>query len=231
MEVLIIIKTIFFDFWDTLFYSSPEQLAKIQKIRIKRLWKAIQQYKPNYTIDQTKYDFTEAWKQIKNIRKQQLIDIGLGGHAKIIITQALGNSFPNNPKALTQITQALMFEIEKYVRPFPMVVETIQTLRDANYNLGIISNTGIDTSASLIRILEVFKIKKLFSTLVFSDNIGYLKPHPIIFKKALKESQTKPCKAVFLGDNLSNDILGAKNMGISTIHFRYNSFQNAFYPL
>jgi putative hydrolase of the HAD superfamily len=46
---------------------------------------------------------------------------------------------------------------------------------------------------------------------------GYLKPHPAIFQTALNCLGVSPQEAVFVGDNMDADVVGAQNAGMRGI--------------
>lgn len=50
-----------------------------------------------------------------------------------------------------------------------------------------------------------------------SDDVGWRKPHRIIFGEALRRLQAEAEETVFIGDSPAEDIGGAKAVGIRTI--------------
>jgi putative hydrolase of the HAD superfamily len=99
------------------------------------------------------------------------------------------------------------------------VKETIKILSE-DYKLGIISDTGV-TPGKIIRIvLKRYDLLHHFHTTIFSDEVGYYKPHPKTFKAALKNLNCLPENTIHIGDNLETDIKGAKNCNIYTIWIR-----------
>ncbi len=98
---------------------------------------------------------------------------------------------------------------------------TIQTLEDlsSNYKIGLISNTGITPGRIISKVFQEYNILQYFQVRIFSDEIGYCKPHPILFNTALKELECDPVKAIHIGDLLETDIKGAKDCNMYTIWF------------
>jgi len=60
-------------------------------------------------------------------------------------------------------------------------------------------------------------ILKFFRFTIFSDEVGYDKPSPIIFKQALKLLGVEPQQTIHVGDLPETDIIGAKGMGMLTV--------------
>jgi putative hydrolase of the HAD superfamily len=72
----------------------------------------------------------------------------------------------------------------------------------------------------LKKTLEIFNIAKYFDTLTISGEVGWRKPNPRIFKKALQRLNVKASEAILIGDSPHYDIEGAKNIGMRTILVR-----------
>jgi 2-haloacid dehalogenase len=65
--------------------------------------------------------------------------------------------------------------------------------------------------------LELSGIRKFFSTVVISEEVGFAKPHIKIFEYGLKNAPYVSRKKVLMvGDSLKSDILGGINFGIDT---------------
>ena len=60
---------------------------------------------------------------------------------------------------------------------------------------------------------------KFFQSKIYSDEIGYYKPHPLPFKVALKELSCPSQNSIHIGDLLETDIKGAKDYNMLTIWF------------
>lgn len=56
-----------------------------------------------------------------------------------------------------------------------------------------------------------------FDTVVISEDIGSEKPDTKIFEVAMEKLNVKPWEAVYVGDDLETDILGANRVGMISI--------------
>jgi len=65
--------------------------------------------------------------------------------------------------------------------------------------------------------LERFDIAKYFEYILFSSDMRLSKPNPKIFLGALGHMKLSPEDAVYVGDDLSIDIVGAKLAGMKTV--------------
>ncbi|GKX66662.1 HAD family hydrolase [Inconstantimicrobium mannanitabidum] len=61
----------------------------------------------------------------------------------------------------------------------------------------------------------------IFDERIFSCEVGYLKPHPQIYQIALEKMNVIPESCVFIGDGGSDELKGAKTLGMSTIATGY----------
>lgn len=98
---------------------------------------------------------------------------------------------------------------------FPGAVEILNYL-SMNYRLHIITN---GFSEAQLNKTKASKIDHFFDCFIDSEQVGVKKPHPDIFNYALTKAKVKPEQSVMIGDNLEADILGAKAVGLSCIHF------------
>lgn len=96
------------------------------------------------------------------------------------------------------------------------VLPTLRALRGKGLLIGLISNThrSLETFASH------FELDQLVSASVSSSEHGYNKPHPSIFRTALRLLAVSPEESVMVGDSYRHDIEGAKAVGMRGILLR-----------
>jgi len=81
--------------------------------------------------------------------------------------------------------------------------------------LGLISNF---THAPVIyKSLRKLDLCKHFNAIVVSEEVGWRKPSPQIFKAALTRLQVRAEEVVYVGDSPIEDVKGAKEAGLTTI--------------
>jgi FMN phosphatase YigB (HAD superfamily) len=100
---------------------------------------------------------------------------------------------------------------------FPEVPGVLQTLLDAKIKIGIVTN-AMQPMLLRDRELEEHGLLRYFETCRFAAaDIGYLKPHPVVFETAIACTGTAPASTVFVGDSLNADIAGANRVGLKTV--------------
>jgi putative hydrolase of the HAD superfamily len=65
--------------------------------------------------------------------------------------------------------------------------------------------------------LRYYELLDYFDVRLTSGDVGYIKPHPAIYLEALKQLDTPPEQAVFVGDRPAYDIAGANNAGMISV--------------
>lgn len=92
------------------------------------------------------------------------------------------------------------------------VLEMLRT----KYRLGLLSN--YPASGPVVQSLSLLGIHDLFTGVVVSADVGYVKPHPLPFQEILAKLDVCASEALYVGDNWLADIQGAKRMGMKAVH-------------
>jgi HAD superfamily hydrolase (TIGR01549 family) len=90
----------------------------------------------------------------------------------------------------------------------------LQTLA-ARYRLGLISN--FDHGPTARRVLAAHDVERFFEVIVISDGFGRRKPHPAIFRAALHDLGVRAEEAVYVGDSVADDVIGAANAQLAMV--------------
>lgn len=94
---------------------------------------------------------------------------------------------------------------------------TIEKLYKEGYYLGIISNNSI---RNVEYILEREDIKKYFKKIVISEAVKERKPNLKVYMKAFEDiPKDELTKIAFVSDELLEDLLGVKILGVNTIWY------------
>lgn len=99
----------------------------------------------------------------------------------------------------------------------PHTIEVL-TYLSSKYRLHIITN-GFE-EVQHIKLRES-KIDHYFDQLIFSEKVGVKKPHPLIFKNALKNSGATVQNSIMIGDDFYADIYGAQRVKMDSIYFNH----------
>ncbi|WP_175640336.1 pyrophosphatase PpaX [Metabacillus schmidteae] len=98
------------------------------------------------------------------------------------------------------------------VTEYETVFETIKTLKEHGFKLGIVTTKIRDT---VNMGLKLTKLDQFFDVVVTLDDVENAKPHPEPVLKALAQLDSKPEEAIMVGDN-HHDVEAGKNAGTQT---------------
>src|SRR5262245_39237011 len=89
---------------------------------------------------------------------------------------------------------------------------TLRTLRAAGFRLGLISNADVMEVAPW----PTCPLSGLFDVELFSCQVGLVKPEQAIYDRCALALGVSPRECLFVGDGGSNELIGAKEAGMST---------------
>jgi pyrophosphatase PpaX len=101
---------------------------------------------------------------------------------------------------------------DELVTEFAGVFETVQTLKDKGYKLGIVTTKRHDVTLKGLRLMD---LERFFEVVVTYDHVSKTKPDPEPIFKALELLNSSPEETMMVGDNY-HDILAGKNAGTIT---------------
>ena len=111
----------------------------------------------------------------------------------------------------------------------PDTLAAIGRLEQRGLVMGCVSNT-ITLEEGILEALRRLGLLRYLRSRVASSAMGYRKPHPSLFQRALAELEVAPEEAVFVGDRLVDDIGGAQGVGMRAIlthHYRQEPLDGA----
>lgn len=105
------------------------------------------------------------------------------------------------------------------VEPFLVdgTLEALDKILESGLRLALISNTGRTPGAAMRKVIGKMGLLDYFEVTTFSNEAGYLKPHPRIFELTLARMGAKPGQTVHVGDHDVLDIQGAKGYGMKSV--------------
>ncbi|MEH6953624.1 pyrophosphatase PpaX [Neobacillus drentensis] len=101
---------------------------------------------------------------------------------------------------------------DELVTEFAGVFETVQSLKDKGYKLGIVTTKRHDVTLKGLRLMD---LERFFEVVVTYDHVSKTKPDPEPIFKALEQLNSTPEETMMVGDNY-HDILAGKNAGTVT---------------
>lgn len=102
----------------------------------------------------------------------------------------------------------------KYYTLFPGAVELLKALRERGMRLGIVTNGLSETHREKIALL---RLSEYFDAIFLADEVGMVKPDPLLFAHACRTLGGAPAHSAMVGDRYDRDIRGALEAGLFTI--------------
>lgn len=198
----IMIRAVTFDLWGTLILDSQEQELSLRKKRVELLYDVLDRTIPKETIAKA---LNESWSQITKVRST-LQDVPTG--EQVTMLQTLLNVDVTLEKPYTE---AVLHE-PPLLNPY-----TKEVLSRIPVKVGLISNTGRTPGKVLRVLLAELTILDFFDITLFSNEVGWLKPHPHIFRKASQELSVPLSQIVHVGDDVTTDYEGARSVGAQAL--------------
>ncbi|ASJ10940.1 2-haloalkanoic acid dehalogenase [Thermococcus sp. P6] len=96
---------------------------------------------------------------------------------------------------------------------YPDTIPVLKWLREEEYGLGVVTS-GPEYQRLKLRLTGLMDY---FDVVVTRDDVNSVKPEPKIFLYALEALGLKPEEAIMVGDSLSQDVYGAKNLGMTAV--------------
>ncbi|HEV3155538.1 MAG TPA: HAD family hydrolase [Candidatus Baltobacteraceae bacterium] len=103
---------------------------------------------------------------------------------------------------------------KKYFSPFPGAIDLLRDLKARGKKLGIVTNGVSETHHEKIALLQ---IAQYFDAIFLADEVGMVKPDPLLFAHACQKLDTSPANSAMVGDRYDRDIAGAREAGLYTI--------------
>ncbi|WP_160112746.1 HAD family hydrolase [Mycobacterium sp. 3519A] len=101
------------------------------------------------------------------------------------------------------------------VVPAAHAVDCVSDLA-SDHTLAVVSNTH---APGLVQgLVRRFGLHRAIDRVITSVDVGWRKPHRGIFDAALKSYGTTAADVVFVGDNWEADVVGPREMGMSTVY-------------
>lgn len=96
---------------------------------------------------------------------------------------------------------------------YPDSVSVLEWSRQAGYRNILLSNNYPELPDTMDRL----GLSPYFESMVVSAHMGYEKPHPILFERALALAGVDAVRCVMIGDNPEADIRGGRQAGMRTV--------------
>jgi len=122
---------------------------------------------------------------------------------------------------LAALCEAFLKPIFDLARLDPDALPLLESIRQRGIKTAIVSNTPWGSSAGVWRNeLARHGLLERVDASVFCGDVGWRKPNPAPFQRALELIHVAPADAIFVGDDARWDLIGAQNAGLRPVLLR-----------
>jgi putative hydrolase of the HAD superfamily len=201
-----LIKAVFFDLYNTLVGFDPpreETEAKILKeLGVEVTPEAL--LRPIAAADDFIYK-EHARYSLGRRSKEETVELYSEYHGIILKEVGIEPSW----ELITGILKKWLKADYKMVL-FDDVIPTLNQLKERDLILGLISNVDRDITP----LYEELGLANWLGVVVTSQEAGFNKPAPQIFRAALRKVKLRPIEALYVGDQPQIDVVGANGAGM-----------------
>ncbi len=214
------VKVITFDLWDCLFIDDSDEpkrakagLPPKKVARREILHRELSKYgEIDRKIVEIAFDVVDS--AFKKVWHDQFVTWTVSERLCVLL-EGLNRNLPTN--VFNEIVRCYEnMEVEFMPDPVPGALEALEILA-SKYKLAVVSDAIFTPGRNLREILKSAGMYDFFSFFVFSDEIGFSKPHPAVFEAVGRHFEIDMKNLVHVGDRPHNDVIGPQSLGARAV--------------
>jgi len=158
-------------------------------------------------------DYSRVWKGCVAIGRNIMQDGREFSFAEWHQQIFAGLNIPYDSEMAVRLNKHFMLGFIDHIKLVPGAVDILKKLKN-NYVLGLVSNSMAENT---MIDLERTGLTEYFDTITISSQVGYCKPHPIIYQTAMRSIGLTAEEICFIGDNWEDDVVGPTQQGMQAI--------------
>jgi putative hydrolase of the HAD superfamily len=208
------IDTVTFDLWNTLIAHDEFYDGRIREARYAGTVRALGEAGHSVSredvvsaYESSETHLVERWATDRDMDTDEQVEV---------LLRCLG--IPPEPRLVKAVSDPYANAVLQ-VEPFLVdgTLEALDSILERGLRLALISNTGRTPGAAMRKVIGKMGLLDYFEVTTFSNEAGYLKPHPHIFEMTLSSMGAKPGQTVHVGDHDVLDVQGAKAYGMKSV--------------
>lgn len=215
-------RAVLFDVGDTLWHSAeappPAEFRRLASMRAKQ-YLAGANVAPRDDLDVSRIAWDAVELAMQRARQTDRVEPDYAEVARNTLAES-GLSL-SHQHAVGLLDAIYVSGVDGGKAAYPDARTTLDTLRLRGFKLAIVSNRAFGGD----RFRDDLRAAGLdidWDATIVSVEVGYLKPHPEIFRCALAALDIPAHQALMVGNSLAEDIAGAQALGISAAWKRFN---------
>jgi putative hydrolase of the HAD superfamily len=203
------IKAIFFDLYQTLVHYQPSQ-EELEADALKNLGIDTTAAALRYPIlAANEYIYNQIAKKPLSQRSKEEVMALYSEYQRVVLKEA---GIAADEKVVMRLL-GMMQQAKMELVLFDDVMPALDDLKKRDLKIGLISNIEQNMTATL----DKLGLSARLDIIVTSQDAGFAKPKPEIFRYALDKAGVQPADAVYVGDQYQVDIIGSKGAGMQGV--------------
>jgi len=206
-----VVKAVFFDWFHTLaLFDPPRENLHYQAYREFGIEMPPEKLIRGILVADRDWFKEDIRDRVESRSREEQVKLALR-YQQTVLSEAGVNA---SRELLLQIVQRMqqLYEGVTFVL-FDDVLSTLETLKERQLILGLITNATKDMSSAY----QKLGLTPYLDFVVNSQEVGANKPEPPIFLSALEKAGVEASEAVHVGDQYALDVLGARGVGITPV--------------
>jgi len=113
--------------------------------------------------------------------------------------------------AVADMARSYLARRDATIKPFPEAVETVRWLRESGCRLALVTNGASSAQRSKV---DRFGLADLFDAILIEGEVGYGKPDPRVYRRALDALGVEGQDSWMVGDNPDWDVGPPQRLGV-----------------
>lgn len=213
--------TVIFDLFDTIVNFNFGHLPAIDVNGVRsrttssEVYSVFKRYHPDIPFEEFYPFFIESYRLFQEMKLREYREYPNRDRFILLLGNMNIGPDENAERLADEMVTAHMEGLASAVE-FPEENEkTLESVKNKGYRMAVISN--FDYAPTAHSLIDKFGIRRFFEQIVISEEVGWRKPNPIIFIRALELLEISPGEALLVGDNFKADVAGAKGVGIDAV--------------
>ncbi len=118
---------------------------------------------------------------------------------------------------LDRLRMVFSIPLDLVSAPVPGAIDAVRWCKERGLRVILVTNTLSRGDEEVLRDWTRIGLADALDGVVSSHSVGWRKPHPAMFERALALAGARPGEAFMVGDNLEADVGGAKRLGLRAI--------------
>jgi len=212
------VRAIGFDLFNTLITVEPPTIQEAANRLTSALLDAGLPVEPESFQQAHRESAVEFLKQSRQDGKET--------HNRFWISEALasqGHHVHPDDARIARAVDAYFSAFLDFSHPLPGTQEMLANLAE-RYLLGLLSNFTHAPAAR--KIIDGVGLTPYFETVLISGELGYRKPHPLVFERLIQALGVEKHRILFVGDDPDSDVSGAQMAGLRPVWHTFVRDQN-----